>query len=120
MTPPAGSSWRLVAACDAIPLREGRRVRYGNTEIARFNLGGTFAAVANHCPHRQGPLADGIVAGKSVFCPLHAWKVCLDTGTVIGGGEGRVSTYPVKVVDQHVYVAFEDAQSSTQEPSPCP
>ena len=47
-----------------------------------FNLGDRFLATDNRCPHKGGPLCDGIVAGDSVVCPLHAWKVRLDTGTV--------------------------------------
>ena len=52
----------------------------GDGEIAIFNLGDRFVAVDNRCPHQGGPLCDGIVAGDSVVCPLHAWKVNLDTG----------------------------------------
>ena len=111
--------WQCVADCDAVPLREGRCIRLGGREIALFNLGSTFAAVDNRCPHRQGPLADGIVAGTSVFCPLHAWKICLEDGTALAGGEGRVNTYPVKVVDRKVYLAIEDTVHSTQETPPC-
>jgi nitrite reductase (NADH) small subunit len=75
-------SWVRITACDNIPPREGRVVRVGDRSIAVFNLGGRFCAVDNQCPHRGGPLADGIVAGVSVVCPLHAWKVNLETGAV--------------------------------------
>ena len=64
-----------VTPCDNIPLREGRAVTLGDREIAIFNLGDRFLATDNRCPHRGGPLCDGIVAGGSVVCPLHAWKV---------------------------------------------
>lgn len=116
----APRAWYCVTDAAAIPVREGRRVRFRDHDVALFNLGDHYAAVANRCPHRQGPLADGIVAGTSVFCPLHAWKVCLGSGKVLAGGEGQVKTYPVKVIDQKVYVAFEDGSSSTQEPASCP
>ena len=100
--------WRLVTTCGAIPVREGRRVTCGEEEVALFNLGGDYLAVANRCPHRQGPLADGIVAGKSVFCPLHSWRISLETGCVLSGGEGQVKRYPVKIVDGNVYLGFDD------------
>ena len=59
--------WYPVADKNMIPLREGRRVFYGVYEAALFNLGDEFLAVDNHCPHKSGPLADGIVSGKAVF-----------------------------------------------------
>ncbi len=74
--------WIRAARCEDIPLREGRAVRLGSREIAIFNLGERFLALANRCPHRSGPLADGIVSGGTVVCPLHAWKVDLETGQV--------------------------------------
>ena len=98
--------WRTVGSIDSIPLREGRCVKYSGREIALFNLGGEFLAVENRCPHRSGPLADGIVSGKSVFCPLHNWKVDLVSGCVSSGGEGAVRTFPVRVVDGKVQVSF--------------
>ena len=101
-------AWHYVAECTDIPLREGRRVRYGTHDVALFNVGETFLAVDNRCPHRQGPLADGIVAGRAVFCPLHSWKISLENGCALSGGEGSVKTYPVSVSDGKVYVAFGD------------
>ena len=74
--------WVRVTCVESVPLREGREVLIGKRSIAVFNLGHQFLAVDNHCPHRQGPLADGIVSGSSVVCPLHAWRINLQTGEV--------------------------------------
>lgn len=75
--------WIRITSCDDIPAREGRVAIVGDRAIAIFNTGdGRFFAVENRCPHRGGPLADGIVAGDTVVCPLHAWKVNLQTGSV--------------------------------------
>jgi nitrite reductase (NADH) small subunit len=74
--------WVRITACDNIPPREGRRTRVGSLEIAIFNLGDRFLAIDNRCPHQGGPLADGIVSGEAVVCPLHAWKISLATGCV--------------------------------------
>jgi nitrite reductase (NADH) small subunit len=74
--------WFRATSCDNIPLREGRAVAFGHRELAIFNLGDRFLATDNRCPHQGGPLCDGIVAGDAVVCPLHAWKVRLDTGVV--------------------------------------
>lgn len=76
------TEWIRAAYCDDIPLREGREVTIGNRSIAVFNLGERFLAIHNRCPHRGGPLADGIVTGQSVVCPLHGWKIDLQNGSV--------------------------------------
>ena len=94
-----GHQWVRVAPCASIPLREGRAVTLGSRQIAIFNLGDRFLATDNQCPHRGGPLCDGIVAGDSVVCPLHAWKVRLDTGAVERPALQAkcVATYPTRV-----------------------
>jgi nitrite reductase (NADH) small subunit len=94
-------SWIRITHAENIPLREGRAVKLGHEEIAIFNLGEKFLAVGNRCPHRGGPLADGIVSGDSVVCPLHTWKVCLSSGEVKRPREQRACTrtFPVKVID---------------------
>ncbi len=74
--------WIRITNCENIPLREGRAVKIGGNDIAVFNLGDRFLAVDNRCPHNGGPLADGIVSGTTVVCPLHAWKVDLECGSV--------------------------------------
>ena len=99
-------SWIRITRAENIPLREGRAVKAGDEELAIFNLGTRFLAVANRCPHRGGPLADGIVAGETVICPLHAWKICLETGAVKRPGDtpACISSFPVEVVDGIVLV----------------
>jgi nitrite reductase (NADH) small subunit len=92
--------WVRIGLCHSVPLREGRAVRIADRVIALFNLGDRFLAVDNACPHRGGPLADGIVSGGSVVCPLHAWKIDLDTGGVERPSAVQapcLTTYPVRV-----------------------
>lgn len=76
------TQWVKATPCSNVPLREGRAVVFGRREVAIFNLGDRFLATDNRCPHNGGPLCDGIVTGDAVVCPLHAWKVRLDTGAV--------------------------------------
>jgi nitrite reductase (NADH) small subunit len=103
--------WFRVTQVENIPLREGRAVTLSDREIAIFNLGDRFVAVDNACPHRGGPLCDGIVSGASVTCPLHAYKVCLDTGEVLKPDVSiRVDTYAVRVEDGVVSVRVEEAR----------
>jgi nitrite reductase (NADH) small subunit len=88
-------SWIRVTTTSNVPPREGRAVRIGDREIALFNLGDRFLAVESRCPHQGGPLSDGIVTGSAVVCPLHAWRVNLDSGCVERpGGAACVRTYP--------------------------
>ena len=102
--------WVRVTTCDNIPLREGRPVVLGNREIAIFNLGASFLATDNRCPHQGGPLCDGIVSGETVVCPLHAWKISLHTGAVERPAPqactAQVTTYPTRVVDGVVLVGL--------------
>jgi nitrite reductase (NADH) small subunit len=70
-----------VAAVDAIPIGEGRAFHVGDYTIAVFRLrGGALRAMDNVCPHRGGPLSEGIVGAGTVLCPFHAWKFELATG----------------------------------------
>ena len=101
--------WVRITACDNIPPREGRAVVVGGREIAVFNLGDRFLATANQCPHRGGPLADGIVTGAAVVCPLHAWKVDMQSGCVLrpaGTTDRCVETYPTRVDEGIVLVGL--------------
>ena len=89
-------NWFRVTTVDNIPLREGRAVRIGDDEIAIFNLGDRFVACENSCPHRGGPLADGLLGGTTLICPLHAWKFDASTGEVLFG-ECGLKVFPVRV-----------------------
>lgn len=80
-----------------IPLGEGRNFEVAGERVAVFHTrtGEVFATQAN-CPHRAGPLADGLVGGRSVICPLHTWKFDLGTGEQVSGS-CKLTTYPVTV-----------------------
>ena len=110
-------SWIRVTAIENIPPREGRAVCVGDREIAIFNLGPStelgggnrFLATDNRCPHQGGPLCDGIVSGTSVVCPLHAWKVNLESGGVERPTIGKdhcVATYETRIEDGVVLIAI--------------
>ena len=94
-----GKAWVRVTYTRDIPLREGRAVQVGSREIAIFNLGDRFLAIENLCPHKGGPLAEGIVSGAAVVCPLHAWKFSLETGKGVNptSESSCVRTFPTRV-----------------------
>jgi len=92
--------WHKVTYPHNIPLREGRAIKVGGEELAIFNLGEEFVAVDNRCPHQGGPLADGIVTGEKVVCPLHSWRICLRSGAILKPAlPVRTPVYPVRIVD---------------------
>jgi nitrite reductase (NADH) small subunit len=104
--------WIHVTELENIPEREGRAVQIGGREIAIFNLGDRLLATSNRCPHKGGPLCDGIITGAAVVCPLHAWKVSLEDGKVerpASEATRCIETYSVRVEDGVVVVAVPPA-----------
>ncbi len=88
----------------AIPPGEGRNYRVGEDTVAVFHArGGAVYAVQARCPHRGGPLADGLVGGTTLICPLHSWKFDLTSGNVLSG-ECGLRTYPVRVDDSGIVI----------------
>lgn len=109
--------WIRIAHCRDIPLREGRAVRVGSREIAIFNLGNRFLAVDNRCPHKGGPLADGIVSGATVVCPLHAWKMSLETGKGVNSSSAAscLETFRTRVEGEIVLLELTDELPDTRQ-----
>ncbi|MEP2717476.1 nitrite reductase small subunit NirD [Pseudophaeobacter sp.] len=96
------SNWIDIAALDAVPQRGARLIKTLHGCVAVFRTAGDEVfALDNACPHKNGPLADGIVHGKSVTCPLHNWVISLETGEA-QGEEGQVATYPAKVAEGRI------------------
>lgn len=92
------SNWIDIAAVDDIPLRGARVVKTAEGCVAVFRTAANEVfALDNACPHKAGPLAEGIVHGKAVTCPLHNWVISLETGAAQGADEGQVTTYPARV-----------------------
>jgi NAD(P)H-dependent nitrite reductase small subunit len=90
--------WLAITPTSNIPPQEGRAVNIEGREIALFNLDGRFLAVDNACPHKSGPLCDGLLSGNTVVCPLHGQRFDLETGLpVMAAQSGGVATIPAKV-----------------------
>ncbi|WP_427979941.1 nitrite reductase small subunit NirD [Acidocella sp.] len=87
-----------VGALSDIPRLGARCVKTPHGDIAIFRTAddGVFA-LRDECPHKQGPLSQGIVHGTAVTCPLHAWVISLETGAAQGPDEGCAKRYAVKV-----------------------
>lgn len=97
-----------VASASAISPGEMTIVEVGDKEIAIANLGGSFVAFQNDCPHRGGPLGEGILEGDVVECPFHAGKFNIRTGEVVSPpSEEPVPTYAVRVDGDDIKVAVD-------------
>ncbi|MEM7718586.1 MAG: nitrite reductase small subunit NirD [Pseudomonadota bacterium] len=98
-------SWIDVGALEEIPIRGARKIKTKLGCIAVFRTDSeTIFATSNTCPHKGGPLNEGIVHGTRVTCPLHNWVFDLASGEALGADEGRIDTYAARVVDGRVLI----------------
>ncbi|OIJ13590.1 nitrite reductase [Anaerobacillus alkalilacustris] len=94
-----------VASLSELPVQLGKEVIVNGHEIAIFKLAnGNVKAIENKCPHKQGPLSQGIVSGEYVFCPLHDRKLSLEDGVVQKPDTGCVKTFEVTVKGDDVFI----------------
>ena len=95
---------------DEIPVGEGRAFVVDGRQIAVFRLrDGSVRAVDAVCPHRGGPLSDGIADGRVVICPLHSYTYDLATGEEVANGGAGVQAYSVHVDDSGIIHLTSDA-----------
>ena len=102
-------NWLQVCSLDDIP-RLGSRVIQspaGNIAVFRNNDNEVFA-LNDRCPHKGGPLSQGIVFDRRVTCPLHNWVISLETGDATGPDVGCTQRYDICVEDGTVYIALPD------------
>jgi nitrite reductase (NADH) small subunit len=93
------SDWKLICRVDEIPVLGARRVarpRGGDVAVFR-NAEDQVFALLDRCPHKGGPLSQGIVFGTSVACPLHNWTIGLDDGCARAPDEGCAQKFACKV-----------------------
>ena len=102
-------SWTDIAALEDIPVRGARIVKTHAGCIAVFRTADDEVfATSDRCPHKGGPLSEGIVHGKSVTCPLHNWVFSLETGEAQGADEGQIATYPARVENGRVLMDLSE------------
>ena len=97
------NSWLDIGSVGDIPVRGARVVRTPAGCLAVFRVSeGEVYALDDACPHKNGPLSEGIVHGHSVTCPMHNWVIDLKTGMAKGADEGRTRAHAVRVEDGRV------------------
>ena len=99
------AQWRKVCPLSEIPRLGARVVRTAQGNVAVFrNDSDEVFALRDQCPHKGGPLSQGIVFGRQVACPLHNWNIGLQDGKAVAPDEGCTATFPVKVEAGEVYL----------------
>lgn len=101
--------WIEICALEDIPQRGARRVTLGGVEIGIFRTASDRVfAIDNRCPHKHGPLSEGIVHDTGVTCPLHSRVIDLETGAVRAPDTGCVRTYQLDVRDGVIHIRIDD------------
>ena len=101
------NDWIEVGTINDIPRLGARVVAASTGNIAIFRTADDrIFALRDECPHKQGPLSQGIVHGDRVACPLHDWKIQLDTGIAVAPDEGCAASYPVKLEGDKIFLSL--------------
>ena len=114
--------WTSVCAVDDVPVLGARVIKRpaaGNIAVFRNTEGKVFALL-DRCPHKGGPLSQGIVYGERVACPLHNWQISLADGCAQAPDQGCATRFETRILDGRVLMLQADlqAQGDAQAPSP--
>lgn len=108
-------NWISIGDISDIPLRGARCVKTPQGKVAVFRTAeNEVFAIEDHCPHKSGPLSQGIVHAKAVTCPLHNWVISLETGKALGADEGEVRTIAVRNENGALYIALESLMMAAE------
>lgn len=108
------TEWIDIGALTDIPPRGARCLNTAFGKIAIFRTADDQVfAIHDRCPHRGGPLSQGIVHGAEVTCPLHNWVFSLETGAAQGADEGAVRTYPLRLHNHRILIDLQSLQAAT-------
>jgi nitrite reductase (NADH) small subunit len=105
-------TWKNIGPIKNIPIQGARRLSFGHQgrPIAIFRTADNRVfAIIDECPHRKGPLSEGIVCGDTVTCPLHNWVIRLDDGSALAPDDGRTISLPVRIVAGEIHVGLPSA-----------
>ena len=101
--------WTRICRVEDIPQLGARVVKSAAGDIAVFRTAeDEVFALQDRCPHKGGPLSQGIVFGRKVACPLHGWNICLDHGNAVAPDKGCARTYPVRIEGKDVFLKMKE------------
>jgi nitrite reductase (NADH) small subunit len=109
--------WIEVGHLDDIPRRGARRVTRleGSSPIAVFRTAEDESfALIDRCPHRGGPLSEGIVQGRAVACPLHGWVIELDSGQAEAPDEGCTQTVAARLAGDRILLSLPKIEAAAR------
>ncbi len=98
------TNWINVARLDELPRGARKLCTVDDRRVALFNVDGAIYAIDNHCPHRDGPVGAGALAGTAVTCPWHGWRFCVKTGQCLEPGGNSLRRYAVRVAGNDVSI----------------
>jgi len=112
------ANWIRIGLLSDIPRRGARCVQspWGRIAVFRTAEDRVFA-MEDRCPHKAGPLSQGIVFGDRVACPLHNWTIGLADGAALAPDNGSTPRFAVKVEDGRVYLDLDELNSVATEPA---
>jgi nitrite reductase (NADH) small subunit len=107
----ATTFWKNVGPLNQTPRQGARRLclKHAGRPVAIFRTSADEVfAVVDECPHKKGPLSEGIVAGRTVTCPLHNWVIDLAEGEAVKPDEGRVILLSTRIINGDVFVCVPE------------
>ena len=104
------SGWRKVLDRDELPSERVKTVTCDRVSICMVHHEGEFAALDNKCPHQGGPLGEGSIENGLLRCPWHGWDYEPLTGRSPGGYDDGITTYPIEVREDGVYIKLEEEE----------
>lgn len=110
----AAANWKNIGAISNIPIRGSRHLclTFVGRPAAVFRTSeNEIFALVDECPHKRGPLSEGIISGKTVTCPLHNWVIGLQDGKAELPDEGAVHALLIRLIDGNIYIDVPESVS---------
>jgi nitrite reductase (NADH) small subunit len=110
----SSANWKNIGPVHNIPLRGARRLclKAEGRPVAVFRSGdGEVFALIDECPHRKGPLSEGIIAGRTVTCPLHNWVIGLEDGEAVAPDQGSAKPLSIRIVNGDIYIHLPELEA---------
>ena len=114
--------WQRICRLDELPVQGSRvieRSAHSGGNVAVFRTASDrVLALLDRCPHKGGPLSQGIVYGESVACPLHNWSIDLNTGCALAPDEGCTQRFATRIDSGTVYIDLDAGARAPADPRP--